>query len=303
MIPESWKRVNKKPETTPRRNPCGGARSAKGGTMKENTKPYFSHDADAGTDPKILKLRLKHGVAGYGVFWLILEEMRRQTDYRLEKDFESLALMIRESNPELVRGVIEDFGLFQTDENGKIYSESFLKRMDIKDAKSETHRINGRRGGLASKGQAVVKQGLSDGQAKISKDKDKDKDKINITSTNVEVSSVPSTESTEPPPPECVLTEFSLELNTGDLYRLPQTEYEQFVKNFPGVDVSAELRKMESWCHTNKENRKTRKGILRFVNRWLGSAQDKSRPTNRPPVYAGRPKTNDSGFRQEETIF
>lgn len=36
---------------------------------------YFSHDCNARNDPKILELRMKHGMAGYGIYFSILEKL------------------------------------------------------------------------------------------------------------------------------------------------------------------------------------------------------------------------------------
>jgi hypothetical protein len=36
---------------------------------------YFSHDYNARSDPKIKKLLARHGVAGYGIYWAIIEDL------------------------------------------------------------------------------------------------------------------------------------------------------------------------------------------------------------------------------------
>ena len=42
---------------------------------------------------------------------------------------------------------------------------------------------------------------------------------------------------------------------------------------------------MKSWLDSNPSRRKTKKGILRFVNSWLSKEQDKGRvQTNKIPV-------------------
>lgn len=41
---------------------------------------YFQHDYNAHNDEKIIKLRMKYGWAGYGVFWALIEIMRESTD-------------------------------------------------------------------------------------------------------------------------------------------------------------------------------------------------------------------------------
>lgn len=99
---------------------------------------YFSHDSNARNDPKILKLRVKHGMRGYGVFWSLIEMLRDQSDYCLLMDFESIAFSLNEST-EIVKSVINDFGLFKFSENS-FFSESLNNRMSIKEEKSNKAR-------------------------------------------------------------------------------------------------------------------------------------------------------------------
>ena len=47
---------------------------------------YFPHDSNARQDVKILKLRIKHGWAGYGLYWGIIEALRDQDNYAFEAD-------------------------------------------------------------------------------------------------------------------------------------------------------------------------------------------------------------------------
>lgn len=75
-----------------------------------------------------------------------------------------------------------------------------------------------------------------------------------------------------------VKTEFSWELNDGSEYYLPQEKYEQYKRCFPGIDLDAELLKCIAWGISNPKNRKTRSGILKHINNWLGNAQNSARP-------------------------
>lgn len=101
---------------------------------------YFSHDANARNDEKILSLRRKFGWEGYGIFWAIVEKLRDSEDYTLLADFELISYDLR-SNPETVRSIVCDFRLFTIDENSnRFYSESLCSRMEIKRIKSEQAR-------------------------------------------------------------------------------------------------------------------------------------------------------------------
>ena len=44
---------------------------------------YFSHDANALSDPKILGMRCDYGLEGYGLYWAILEMLRNESTYKL----------------------------------------------------------------------------------------------------------------------------------------------------------------------------------------------------------------------------
>lgn len=95
---------------------------------------YFSHDSNARNDPKLLKLRVKYGMEGYGVYWCIIEMLRDQTDFKLPLDFESIAFGLN-TKAELVENIIKSFDLFVI-ENERFYSESLIRRMNEKAEKS-----------------------------------------------------------------------------------------------------------------------------------------------------------------------
>lgn len=92
-------------------------------------RPYYSHDVDARNDERIVRARIKHGAAGYSVYFMILEIMRNHPEYICETDYEVIAFDVREP-VEVVKSVVEDFGLFLfSDDRSYFYSESFQNRM------------------------------------------------------------------------------------------------------------------------------------------------------------------------------
>lgn len=98
--------------------------------MAKKIQPlYFQHDCNAREDPKIVRLRIKHGSAGYGVYFMLLEYLFGQPDLMCEKIYDTIGYTLHESS-ELVRSVVEDFGLFQFSDDGRLfYSESFARRL------------------------------------------------------------------------------------------------------------------------------------------------------------------------------
>lgn len=104
---------------------------------KNNITNYFSHDSNARNSDKIIRLRMRHKSAGYGVYFMILERLREEPSYMSVKDYNMIAFDLRE-DASLIKSVVEDFGLFVFTEDGKyFYSESFKRRMEIKDEKNK----------------------------------------------------------------------------------------------------------------------------------------------------------------------
>ena len=100
---------------------------------RQKTTNYFSHDSNARNDERIIRLRMKQGATGYGVYFMILERLREEADYKSAKDYNMIAFDLR-VDAAIVKSVVEDFGLFAFTDDGKcFYSESFTRRMEIKD--------------------------------------------------------------------------------------------------------------------------------------------------------------------------
>ena len=75
----------------------------------------------------------------------------------------------------------------------------------------------------------------------------------------------------------------SLILNDKTEYWIFDDQIELWAELFPAVDVMQELRKMKSWLDSNPSRRKTKRGILRFVNGWLSKEQDRPKPSKNVP--------------------
>jgi len=67
----------------------------------------------------------------------------------------------------------------------------------------------------------------------------------------------------------------SIVLNDKSEYPVYQDQVDKWVALYPAVDVGQELRKMAGWCEANPKRRKTRRGILNFINSWLSREQDR----------------------------
>lgn len=113
------------------------------------TTQYFPHYSNARNDEKILALRMKYGMEGYGVFFAILERLLDSTDYMLSTNYNLIAFDFRVSN-EFIKSIVEDFGLFEfTEDHEYFYSVRFLEHMYYKDDVSQKRAEAGRKGGLS----------------------------------------------------------------------------------------------------------------------------------------------------------
>ena len=116
---------------------------------------YFSHDSNARNDQRLLKIRMKYGMEGYGIYFGIIEILREQKDYTLAfDDLQGIAFDLR-IDLEKVEDVVSNYNLFVIEGMSMFYSRSLKQRMECMDEKKQKRINAGRKGGLAS---AKVKQ-------------------------------------------------------------------------------------------------------------------------------------------------
>lgn len=77
------------------------------------------------------------------------------------------------------------------------------------------------------------------------------------------------------PMPATLDAVITLPLNTGEEHPVTQGEIDQWQDLYPSVDVPQALRSMKGWLIANRQKRKTKTGISRFVQAWLGREQDR----------------------------
>lgn len=125
---------------------------------------YFSHDANAHTDPKILKLRMALGWEGYGIYWAIIENLRNQETYSIcesEFMFLTLSLAIDEAKLKQMLSKCLEVNLLEI-VDGKVLSPSLLRRMERADEIRNKRKIAGAKGGKAkANAKATLKQNPS----------------------------------------------------------------------------------------------------------------------------------------------
>ena len=130
---------------------------------------YFSHDCNARLDEKMLAVRMKHGVEGYGVYFMLIERLAEATNHILSREYEVIAFDFR-CSVDIVKAVVENFGLFSFTDTGEFFSESLIKRMSKVDDIRQTRRESGKKGGTRraeiEKSQANANVLLEKSQAK-----------------------------------------------------------------------------------------------------------------------------------------
>lgn len=68
----------------------------------------------------------------------------------------------------------------------------------------------------------------------------------------------------------------AIPLNDGTDWKMPIELYNEYVKAYPALDIRREVSSMRIWCLSSPANKKTRKGVTRFINGWLSRSQDKA---------------------------
>ena len=108
----------------------------------------------------------------------------------------------------------------------------------------------------------------NENDANDAKEKAKEKAKDNIP-PSVVCGELPSS-----PPPAAVLP-----LVDGTDFEISVETVAELSSLYPAVDVEQQLRNMRGWLLANPKNRKTKAGIMRFVNSWLSREQNSARPS------------------------
>ena len=83
----------------------------------------------------------------------------------------------------------------------------------------------------------------------------------------------PAPPSPAAPPPDPPL--YSLPLIDGTDFAITKEQFDKWANLYQAVDVMKELRKMDGWLIANPRRRKTRSGVMRFINSWLAKEQDR----------------------------
>ncbi len=92
---------------------------------------YFPHDSNAKDDPKCVLLIEQLGLEGYGTFWVLVETLREQPDFRYPLKLIPALARRYNTTAEKMKAVVLSFGLFTIENDSFFFSESLDKRMKI----------------------------------------------------------------------------------------------------------------------------------------------------------------------------
>lgn len=98
------------------------------------------------TADQVLSMRISEGSAGYGVYVMLLELLRDAENRRLVFNPRHLAFAMNEPDVELVRRVVQDYGLFTLDDQERFTSPWLEAQMAEYDAKKAAAVAAGKRG-------------------------------------------------------------------------------------------------------------------------------------------------------------
>ena len=112
---------------------------------------FFSHDCNARNDPKILALRSIYGAEGYGVYFMLIEILREQPEYKLpitKYIWNTLAMQMQMEASKLEQIITDCCTEFSDGGNNTLlvndgeylYSASLLRRMGKVDDISKLRR-------------------------------------------------------------------------------------------------------------------------------------------------------------------
>lgn len=118
----------------------------------------------------ITSLLIEEGHAAYGIYWMVLELLRDNPSYKVGDNVKSIAWAIHCQDLGLVDRVLHNYGLFDIDDSGLLFSPWLIDQMEAYDAKKRKLQEAGRRGAakrfaLKNSGEAIATPPMDGGEA------------------------------------------------------------------------------------------------------------------------------------------
>lgn len=91
-------------------------------------------------------------------------------------------------------------------------------------------------------------------------------------------------------------------LNDGTIYGVTEKALSELQSLYPAVNAEQELRNIIGWCNANPKNRKTRGGVMRFINSWFSRAQNSARKNGQQKKQNAFCNFEDRGTNYDDLV-
>jgi len=108
---------------------------------------YFKHDSNAKDDPKCMLLIDQLGLEGYGIYWVLVEMLRDQPEYKYPMKLLPVLAKRYLTSAEKFMTVVKNYALFEIENDEFFFSKSLIDRMQPLEVNREKRRIAGIRSG------------------------------------------------------------------------------------------------------------------------------------------------------------
>lgn len=223
---------------------------------------YFSHDANARQDEKILMLRADHGWEGYGIYWALIEMMFENTDTALHHNKTKGISVSYNIDITLLEGVIntcitED--LFVSD-GVKFWSETLKRR-------------KGKFQELKEKKSAAGKKGMAKRWAK--EQENQEKDNTVITEGNTVITE--NNKGKEKKERKLNKTKLNNKTQYAEFVSLKEEEYQKLISEHGEEKVKQMIQILDNYKGAKGVTYKSDyRAILNWVVERVGQASNKS---------------------------
>lgn len=264
--------------------------------MKEQ-QYYFSHDASAKDDPKCTYLIESLGLEGYGIFWVLVETLRSQPDFKYPLKLIPALARKYNTTTDKIQVVVKGYELFEIEED-QFFSLSLNRRMQDYENKRLKHSLGGKKGMenrwnsdklLITNLQESYNHDIT---IKEKKRKEKENKKEEILCGEAEKNSASS-------PPENIIFEFETKKDSkgqNKIFYICQNDLLSFQNAFNSLDVMQELNKVYSWYKCNPDKKKTTAGMPKFLFTWLNKANQQQEIKNEFSKNRYNNGSKQSGF-------
>jgi hypothetical protein len=125
-----------------------------------SSSKWFPHDADSLEDPKIMILITQLGWEGYGLYWMLIQRLCKQSEYRLPFLLLDSISRVSSTSREKLEAIVTKFALFEV-EGDYFYSPSLIRRMQPFEKRMAINKDNAIKGWETRKLKQPVKNAIA----------------------------------------------------------------------------------------------------------------------------------------------